>query len=298
MGRQPPGVRSTRSCGCCPTPGQPVDAGTLDDTGAGCGATAVCERLIDGEFDDGRPPARIHGDLWAGNVLYARGGVVLIDPAAHGGHGQTDLAMLELFGLAAAGPGGSPAYAEAAELPAGLGDRTGPAPAAPAAGARRIARRVLRTRRRTGSGPVPLSGTGPPDASARAADQRRDRGTVAVARRCRRPTNSRVMPSIRICTPSRSPSRVNVDCRRAEQHDQAEDQRGDAADAGSPAGAHRSGTTRRSGRCRRPGTGSRRHDQGEHERASPRVAGRSAARARAAARRSGSSTRSRRPCRS
>lgn len=44
------------------------------------------------------PPSRIHGDLWNGNVLWARGTGVLIDPAAHGGHRETDLAMLALFG--------------------------------------------------------------------------------------------------------------------------------------------------------------------------------------------------------
>jgi fructosamine-3-kinase len=44
------------------------------------------------------PPARLHGDLWSGNVLWSRSGAVLIDPAAHGGHRETDLAMLALFG--------------------------------------------------------------------------------------------------------------------------------------------------------------------------------------------------------
>ena len=58
----------------------------------------VCHRLAAGEFDDNRPPARIHGDLWTGNVMFTGSGVVLIDPAAHGGHGMTDLAMLALFG--------------------------------------------------------------------------------------------------------------------------------------------------------------------------------------------------------
>jgi fructosamine-3-kinase len=58
----------------------------------------VCERLIAGEFDDDRSPSRIHGDLWAGNLIFTAEGVVLIDPAAHGGHGLTDLAMLHLFG--------------------------------------------------------------------------------------------------------------------------------------------------------------------------------------------------------
>ncbi|MFF0533281.1 fructosamine kinase family protein [Nocardia amikacinitolerans] len=44
------------------------------------------------------PPARIHGDLWSGNLRWTEAGVVLIDPAAHGGHRETDLAMLALFG--------------------------------------------------------------------------------------------------------------------------------------------------------------------------------------------------------
>lgn len=45
------------------------------------------------------PPARLHGDLWSGNVLWGRDGRAwLIDPAAHGGHRETDLAMLALFG--------------------------------------------------------------------------------------------------------------------------------------------------------------------------------------------------------
>ena len=45
------------------------------------------------------PPARLHGDLWSGNVHWAADGRAwLIDPAAHGGHRETDLAMLQLFG--------------------------------------------------------------------------------------------------------------------------------------------------------------------------------------------------------
>jgi fructosamine-3-kinase len=45
------------------------------------------------------PPARLHGDLWAGNRLVDRGGRSwLIDPAAHGGHREFDLATLRLFG--------------------------------------------------------------------------------------------------------------------------------------------------------------------------------------------------------
>jgi fructosamine-3-kinase len=44
------------------------------------------------------PPSRIHGDCWSGNVLWSGGRGWLIDPAAHGGHRETDLAMLSLFG--------------------------------------------------------------------------------------------------------------------------------------------------------------------------------------------------------
>ncbi|CAM3141116.1 fructosamine kinase family protein [Saccharomonospora xinjiangensis] len=47
----------------------------------------------------GEPPSRLHGDAWSGNVHWgADGRVWLLDPAAHGGHRETDLAMLRLFG--------------------------------------------------------------------------------------------------------------------------------------------------------------------------------------------------------
>ena len=58
----------------------------------------VCERLAAGAFADDEPPARLHGDLWSGNVFWTDTAAVLIDPAAHGGHPLTDLAMLDLFG--------------------------------------------------------------------------------------------------------------------------------------------------------------------------------------------------------
>lgn len=46
------------------------------------------------------PPARLHGDLWSGNVLWGQDGRTwVVDPAAHGGHRESDLAMLSLFGV-------------------------------------------------------------------------------------------------------------------------------------------------------------------------------------------------------
>jgi fructosamine-3-kinase len=72
------------------------DDGALSGTDARQ-VTAVIDRI--GELaGPPEPPSRIHGDLWSGNVLWSGGGGALIDPAAHGGHRETDLAMLALFG--------------------------------------------------------------------------------------------------------------------------------------------------------------------------------------------------------
>ncbi|MDX2910996.1 fructosamine kinase family protein [Streptomyces griseiscabiei] len=74
-----------------------VDGGTVRPAEAAV-VEEVCARLP-GLAGPAEPPARLHGDLWNGNVLWgADGHVRLIDPAAHGGHRETDLAMLALFG--------------------------------------------------------------------------------------------------------------------------------------------------------------------------------------------------------
>lgn len=74
-----------------------VDQGTLRPAEAAM-VERVCERLPE-LAGPAEPPARLHGDLWSGNVLWGDDGRVrLIDPAAHGGHRETDLAMLRLFG--------------------------------------------------------------------------------------------------------------------------------------------------------------------------------------------------------
>lgn len=68
------------------------------------------------------PPARLHGDLWSGNVMTGAGGRPwLVDPAAYGGHREVDLAMLRLFG--APGPAFLAAYGESTPLAEGHEER-------------------------------------------------------------------------------------------------------------------------------------------------------------------------------
>jgi fructosamine-3-kinase len=72
-----------------------TDRGALPETAAIDRAIARLPELA----GPSEPPARLHGDLWSGNVLAGRDGRPrLIDPAAYGGHREVDLAMLRLFG--------------------------------------------------------------------------------------------------------------------------------------------------------------------------------------------------------
>ncbi len=89
------------------------------------GATALLDRLtsrLDDLCGPAEPPARLHGDLWSGNVLTGDDGQPwLIDPAAYGGHREVDLAMLRLFG--SPGPAVLAAYEEVTPLAPGHEDR-------------------------------------------------------------------------------------------------------------------------------------------------------------------------------
>jgi len=68
------------------------------------------------------PPARLHGDLWGGNLhVDDSGAPCLIDPAAYGGHREVDLAMMRLFG--GFGERVFRAYEEAWALPPGHAER-------------------------------------------------------------------------------------------------------------------------------------------------------------------------------
>lgn len=97
------------------------DRGAVTADGAAT-VTRLCER-IEAVSGPEQRPARLHGDLWGGNVHADSDGVPwLIDPAAYGGHREVDLAMLLLFGT----PGGRrvfAAYAEEWPLPEGHEER-------------------------------------------------------------------------------------------------------------------------------------------------------------------------------
>ena len=61
----------------------------------------MLERVIDRlpQLIMTQPASLSHGDLWGGNVITGPGGEpVLIDPAAHYGWAEAELAMTSLFG--------------------------------------------------------------------------------------------------------------------------------------------------------------------------------------------------------
>ncbi len=102
-----------------------VDRGGMSSTQA-AQVEDGCARLTGAGADVGpeEPPARLHGDLWTGNVLWGSERASVIDPAAHGGHRETDLAMLALFGCPSLDTVLA-AYDEAAPLAEGWRGRVG-----------------------------------------------------------------------------------------------------------------------------------------------------------------------------
>lgn len=81
---------------------RPLARQARDTNALAPGVIADVERIVDRleRYAAGnQPPSRLHGDLWAGNRLVdSAGRSWLIDPAAHGGHREFDLAMMRLFG--------------------------------------------------------------------------------------------------------------------------------------------------------------------------------------------------------
>lgn len=119
-----------------------VDDGTMRSAEAAM-IERVCERLPE-LAGPAEPPARLHGDLWNGNVLWgADGQAWLIDPAAHGGHRETEPGDAPPLRLPAPGP-------RTRRLPADrptrrrLASTHRPAPALPPAGPRGPLRPRLR----------------------------------------------------------------------------------------------------------------------------------------------------------
>jgi fructosamine-3-kinase len=97
-----------------------ADRGALD--AGGVRAVEAVAAKIDEIAGPTEPIARLHGDLWSGNVQAgADGRPWLIDPAAYGGHREVDLAMLSLFGRP--GPGFGDAYDEVWPRAEGHADR-------------------------------------------------------------------------------------------------------------------------------------------------------------------------------
>jgi fructosamine-3-kinase len=96
------------------------ERGALTSSGVAA-IEGVCARL-DRLSGPAESPARLHGDLWSGNVhADAEGRPWLVDPSAYGGHREVDLAMLRLFGAPSERTFG--AYEEIAPLAEGWQER-------------------------------------------------------------------------------------------------------------------------------------------------------------------------------
>ena len=126
------GACSTPSSACGRSCAAPSTAGTSTRAGARV-VDRVCDRLASGDLRR-RPTAGRASTATCGRATSCsrRDGAVLIDPAAHGGHGLTDLAMLALFGCPGLDRVGA-AYEEAAGLDRGVARAHPAAPAHPLA---------------------------------------------------------------------------------------------------------------------------------------------------------------------
>ena len=103
-------------------------ARSASDRGAlSSSAPALVDRLgdrVDALAGPSELPARVHGDLWSGNVMVDLGGWPwIVDPAAYGGHREVDLAMYSLFGSPS--PAFFAAYEEVHPLADGWRERLG-----------------------------------------------------------------------------------------------------------------------------------------------------------------------------
>lgn len=83
-----------RAPGCVPQL-----AGRLAEVTDGFGPDSPATHPGAAVLGGAEPSSLVHGDLWAGNRLIdAEGRSWLIDPCAHRGHREVDLAMMDLFG--------------------------------------------------------------------------------------------------------------------------------------------------------------------------------------------------------